>query len=113
MSIRHSWACRCSAWTADELVTADFPEPKWAIAGIIAEGVSLLAEPPKVGKSWHSLGLGPPMAADGRAFDFVPVNGGQVLYWALEDAQRRLQSRRGLGSRSRLSVRHCDAVCPA
>ena len=84
-----------TAWTADQLMAADFPEPKWAVPGILAEGVSLLAGPPKVGKSWLSLGLGLAVAAGGRAFDSVPVQGGPVLYLALEDTPRRLQTRMG------------------
>lgn len=90
-----------TAWTADQLMAAEFPEPKWAVPGILAEGVSLLAGPPKVGKSWLSLGLGLSVAAGGHAFDSVPVQGGPVLYLALEDTPRRLQTRMGklLGGR--------------
>ncbi|WP_455361636.1 AAA family ATPase [Streptomyces sp. SYSU K21746] len=84
-----------TAWTADQLMAAEFPEPKWAVPGILAEGVSLLAGPPKVGKSWLSLGLGLSVAAGGKAFDSVPVKGGPVLYLALEDTPRRLQTRMG------------------
>ncbi|MFF3206651.1 AAA family ATPase [Streptomyces sp. NPDC002962] len=84
-----------TAWTADQLMAAEFPEPKWAVPGILAEGVSLLAGPPKVGKSWLSLGLGLSVAAGGHAFDSVPVQGGPVLYLALEDTPRRLQTRMG------------------
>ncbi|MEW2631182.1 AAA family ATPase [Streptomyces sp. NPDC048389] len=84
-----------TAWTADQLMAAHFPEPKWAVPGILAEGVSLLAGPPKVGKSWLSLGLGLAVAAGGQAFDSVPVQGGPVLYLALEDTPRRLQTRMG------------------
>ncbi|MFJ7968517.1 AAA family ATPase [Streptomyces sp. NPDC096324] len=84
-----------TAWTADQLMAADFPEPKWAVPGILAEGVSLLAGPPKVGKSWLSLGLALAVAAGGQAFDSVPVDGGPVLYLALEDTPRRLQTRMG------------------
>ncbi|MGW5099180.1 AAA family ATPase [Streptomyces sp. NPDC004100] len=84
-----------TAWTADQLMAAHFPEPKWAVPGILAEGVSVLAGPPKVGKSWLSLGLGLSVAAGGRAFDSVPVQGGPVLYLALEDTPRRLQTRMG------------------
>ncbi|KUO16708.1 AAA family ATPase [Streptomyces dysideae] len=84
-----------TAWTADQLMAAHFPEPKWAVPGILAEGVSLLAGPPKVGKSWLSLGLGLSVAAGGQAFDSVPVQGGPVLYLALEDTPRRLQTRMG------------------
>ncbi|WP_425583957.1 AAA family ATPase [Streptomyces rectiviolaceus] len=84
-----------TAWTADQLMAAEFPEPKWAVPGILAEGVSLLAGPPKVGKSWLSLGLGLSVAAGGKAFDSVPLQGGPVLYLALEDTPRRLQTRMG------------------
>ncbi|UUN28215.1 AAA family ATPase [Streptomyces sp. FIT100] len=84
-----------TSWTADQLMAARFPEPKWAVPGILAEGVSLLAGPPKVGKSWLSLGLGLAVAAGGHAFDSVPVQGGPVLYLALEDTPRRLQTRMG------------------
>lgn len=76
-------------------MATEFPEPKWAVPGILAEGVSLLAGPPKVGKSWLSLGLGLSVAAGGQAFDSVPVDGGPVLYLALEDTPRRLQTRMG------------------
>ncbi|MER5783895.1 AAA family ATPase [Streptomyces mobaraensis] len=82
-----------TAWTADELMAAEFPEPRWAVPGIISEGVNLLAGPPKVGKSWLSLGLALAVAAGGQAMDTVPVEGGPVLYLALEDTPRRLQTR--------------------
>jgi AAA domain len=84
-----------TAWSAADLMAMDFPPPTWAVPGIIAEGVSLLAGPPKVGKSWLSLGLGLTVAAGGRAFDRIPVDGGPVLYLALEDTPRRLKTRIG------------------
>ncbi|MFJ9541925.1 AAA family ATPase [Streptomyces sp. NPDC101225] len=84
-----------TAWTADQLMAAHFPEPKWAVPGILAEGVNVLAGPPKVGKSWLSLGLALSVAAGSNAFDSVPVEGGPVLYLALEDTPRRLQTRMG------------------
>ncbi|MFI5703652.1 AAA family ATPase [Streptomyces xanthochromogenes] len=82
-----------TAWTADELMATQFPDPKWAVPGLISEGVNLLAGPPKVGKSWLSLGLALSVAAGGTAMDSVPVEGGPVLYLALEDTARRLQTR--------------------
>src|SRR6266545_8011223 len=82
-----------TAWAADELMAVTFPEPQWAVPGILAEGVSLLAGPPKVGKSWLSLGLGLTVAAGGKAFGRIDVHGGPVLYLALEDTPRRLQTR--------------------
>ncbi|MFJ7422445.1 AAA family ATPase, partial [Streptomyces uncialis] len=76
-------------------MATNFPDPKWAVPGLLAEGVSLLAGPPKVGKSWLSLGLALTVAAGGQAFGSIPVQGGPVLYLALEDTPRRLQTRMG------------------
>jgi AAA domain len=82
-----------TAWTADELMATRFPEPRWAVPGILAEGVSLFAGPPKVGKSWLSLGVALAVASGGQALEAIEVQGGPVLYLALEDTPRRLQSR--------------------
>lgn len=84
-----------NAWTADALMATEFPEPRWAVPGILAEGVNVLAGPPKVGKSWMSLGLALAVASGGRAFDMLDVEPGPVLYLALEDTPRRLQTRMG------------------
>lgn len=71
----------------------DFPEQRWAVPGLISEGVNLLAGPPKVGKSWLGLGLSLDIAAGGTALGSLPVEQGPVLYLALEDTPRRLQAR--------------------
>ncbi|WP_405011004.1 AAA family ATPase [Kitasatospora sp. NBC_01539] len=84
-----------AVWNAADLMATDFPEPRWAVPGFFAEGVSLLAGPPKVGKSWLSLGLGLDVAAGRPAFGTVPVEPGPVLYLALEDTPRRLKTRMG------------------
>lgn len=81
------------AWTADALMATEFTEPRFAVPGILAEGVNLLAGPPKVGKSWMSLGLALTVASGGRALDRIDVEPGPVLYLALEDTPRRLKSR--------------------
>jgi hypothetical protein len=82
-----------SSWTADELMALEFAPPRWAVPGFLAEGLSLLAGPPKVGKSWLSLGLALNVAAGAAALGSIPVEAGPVLYLALEDTPRRLQSR--------------------
>lgn len=82
-----------TSWSAAELIATHFPEPRWAVPGILAEGVSLLAGPPKVGKSWLSLALALQIAAGGRALGSVDVTAGPVLYLALEDTPRRLKTR--------------------
>lgn len=82
-------------WTADQLMATTFPEPRWAVPGILAEGVTLLTGPPKIGKSWLSLDLGLNVAAGGTAFGTIALTAGPVLYLALEDTPRRLQHRIG------------------
>jgi hypothetical protein len=84
-----------TAWTADELMATEFPPVRWAVPGLIAEGVNLLAGPPKVGKSWLSLGLALSVAAGDDALGSIPTQAGPVLYLALEDTARRLKSRMG------------------
>ncbi len=92
---RHPAEALHAAWTADQLMATEFPEPRWAVPGILSEGVNLLAGPPKVGKSWMSLGLAISVAAGGRALDTLDVEPGPVLYLALEDTPRRLKTRMG------------------
>jgi hypothetical protein len=82
-----------TSWTAAELVAAEFPEPRWAVPGVVPEGCTLLAGPPKVGKSWLTLGLGLSVATGGKALGRLEVAAGPVLYLALEDTPRRLKDR--------------------
>ena len=80
-------------WTADALAAAEFEEPRWAVPGLLAEGLNLLVGAPKLGKSWLCLGLGIAVATGGRALGKITVEQGDVLYAALEDNPRRLQAR--------------------
>ncbi|HTF48223.1 MAG TPA: AAA family ATPase, partial [Pseudonocardia sp.] len=82
-----------TAYRADDLMAVEFPAPNWAVPGLIAEGVTLLVGPPKVGKSWLALNLGVSLAAGTPALGLIPVEAGPVLYLALEDTPRRLQNR--------------------
>jgi hypothetical protein len=81
---------------AKTLMAAEFPPPKWAVPDVMAEGLNLLAGPPKVGKSWLALNLAVAIAQGGLALGRIDVERGAVLYLALEDTQRRLQSRLGI-----------------
>lgn len=85
-----------SRFTAEQLVSMTFPAPRYAVPGLIAEGLNLLAGPPKVGKSWLALAIGVAVASGGMALGKIPVDKGQVLYLALEDSPRRLQTRLGM-----------------
>lgn len=86
-------ASRRTSWTAVDLMTADFAEPRFAVDNLIPEGLAFMCGAPKLGKSWMALGLSIAVAAGGKALGTIPVDGGEVLYLALEDSSRRLQSR--------------------
>ncbi|MBA0127309.1 AAA family ATPase [Haloechinothrix sp. YIM 98757] len=85
---------RRTRWTDAELMAVDFPEPRWAVPGLLCEGLNLLAGAPKLGKSWLSLGLGADIANGDPVLGSIEVERGPVLYCALEDTGRRLQRRR-------------------
>lgn len=70
-----------------------FPPLEYAVPDIIPEGFGLLVSPPKAGKSWFVCGIGLACADGGLALGRIPVRRRPVLYLALEDGQRRLQSR--------------------
>ena len=82
---------------AAELMAREIPRAVGR-AGMVPEGVALLAGKPKLGKSWLALGLCVAVASGGVAFGNVRVEKGSALYLALEDNERRLQfvSRRSL-----------------
>jgi hypothetical protein len=79
-------------WSTAELLTTQFPETKWAIPGILPEGLSILAGRPKLGKSWLALQFAHAVGTGGVALG-SKVTRGDVLYLALEDGSRRLQER--------------------
>jgi Fe2+ or Zn2+ uptake regulation protein len=80
-------------FTAAELEQMVFPEPRWAVKGILAEGLSILGGRPKIGKSWLALALGAAIASGGEALGQIPADAGDVVYLALEDNKRRLHER--------------------
>jgi len=80
---------RNGAW----LDAQDFPPLEWSVDGIVPEGFGLLVAPPKAGKSWWVAGVGLACAAGGYALGKIPVSKRPVLYLALEDGHRRLQTR--------------------
>jgi len=80
-------------FTASDLEEMIFPEPRWAVPGLLPEGLTILAGRPKRGKSWMGLGLALAVASGGKAFGNIDVEKGDALYLALEDNPRRLQNR--------------------
>jgi hypothetical protein len=80
-------------FTLQELLARQLPHVQWAIPDILPEGLTLLAGKPKLGKSWLALSVALAVASGGVALGTYPVTQGEVLYLALEDNERRLQSR--------------------
>jgi AAA domain len=79
--------------TAAHLRTRTFDPIKYIVPGYIAEGCTILAGRPKLGKSWMMLDVGLAVAAGRYCLGDTKCEQGNVLYLALEDNERRLQSR--------------------
>ena len=84
---------RIGPWTADKLLSLEFPEPRWIVPGLFPEGLTILAGRPKVGKSWLALDLCIAVAGGRKALGTIQCEPGDALYLSLEDNPRRLQSR--------------------
>lgn len=82
-----------SILSAKELLAKSFPEPKYAVDGLLPEGVTVLVGKPKLGKSWLVIGIAVAVASGGTALGTIPVVEGDVLLLGLEDGARRLQNR--------------------
>lgn len=78
---------------AKTLVAKEFEPVRWIVPQILPEGTTILAARPKVGKSWLALNLALSVAMGGVALGRQKVEGGEVLYLALEDNERRLKGR--------------------
>src|SRR5262245_63925 len=79
--------------TAQTILDTEYPEPKWAVKGLIPEGTTFAAGPPKLGKSIFALNIGVAVSEGGKALSQFDVERGSVLYLALEDGPRRIQER--------------------
>lgn len=87
--------------SANWIMAQRFPPIEYVVPGLIPEGLAFLVAAPKIGKSWMALGLGIACATGGFAFGHLRVDQRPVLYLALEDGNRRLQSRmKSLGEMS-------------
>lgn len=78
--------------TAADLQKKDIPPIKFIVEKLIPIGLSILASPPKYGKSWMVLALCLAVAIGGRFLGYTTNKCG-CLYLALEDSQHRLKSR--------------------
>jgi len=78
--------------SSDEILATDWPEPVWAIPGLLPVGLTFLAGAAKQGKSMLGLQICLAISSGGQIFG-VQVPKGRCLYLALEDPERRLKSR--------------------
>ncbi len=79
--------------SAADLMRMELPPVRWIVPDILPEGLTVLAGKPKLGKSWLALHLALAVAYGGIALSAKQCEPGNVLYLALEDNIRRLQSR--------------------
>jgi hypothetical protein len=78
---------------ASDLEAADFPDIRWAVPGLVPDGVAILAGPKSRGKSFIVLDLAIGVASGGPALGNIQCEPGDVLYLALEDSDRRVRDR--------------------
>jgi hypothetical protein len=99
-----------SSIDAVDLLELDIPPLQWIVPGLLPEGTTVLAGPPKLGKSCLVYQVAVEVALGGDLLGRA-IEQGDVLYLALEDGKRRGQTRlraalgdRGM-PRGRLEVR--------
>ena len=91
-----------------------FESAKWVVEGLIPQaGLTVLASPPKRGKSWLALQLAIAVES-GAPFLGMNTTKGKVVYYALEDTERRLVERvHGLHPQGRpVGLPHCELTIP-
>jgi RecA-family ATPase len=79
--------------TAAELRMMTFEPVRYIVPQYVPEGITLQIGRPKIGKSWLALDLAVACASDRMVLGSLKPAHGDVLYLALEDGKRRLQSR--------------------
>ncbi|WP_024281216.1 AAA family ATPase [Xanthobacter sp. 126] len=80
-------------FTATDLMAEQFEPVSYIVPGYVAEGCTLLAGRPKLGKSWLCLEWALAVAEGEVCLGNIRCTQGSVLYLALEDNRRRLQRR--------------------
>jgi hypothetical protein len=78
--------------SAKELMSEDIPPIRFIVDGLLPQGLAILASPPKYGKSWMCLDLCVSVASGSSFLGHTTEQSG-CLYLALEDSDRRLQTR--------------------
>ena len=90
---------------AADLLARDLPPLRWIVPDVIPEGTTIIAAPPKIGKSCLVYQIAVEASIGGELLG-RRVKPGSVLYLALEDGERRGQT----GSGPRSPGERCPAV---
>lgn len=80
------------AISARDLQKKDIPPQRFILEKMLVIGLTILASPPKYGKSWFALNLCLSVASGSRVLGYRTAKTG-CLYLALEDSERRIKSR--------------------
>jgi hypothetical protein len=80
-------------FTAADLLKMTFAPVSYVVEPYLVEGLTILGGRPKLGKSWLAFDFAVAVATGGYALGSIRCEQGDVLYLALEDNQRRLQTR--------------------
>jgi hypothetical protein len=75
-----------------DILTRDYPDPVFVVPGVLPEGTAILASNPKIGKSAMCYQITAEVAMGG-AFIGVDLKRRPVLFYALEDSERRSKGR--------------------
>lgn len=78
---------------ATTLMETEFPPIRWAVPELIPEGMTVFCGKPKIGKSWMIFQIAEAVATGTSCLESYQCEKGEVLYLALEDGPRRLQTR--------------------
>ena len=78
--------------TCEEIMTTVYKPIEFAVDGLIAQGLYILAGAPKVGKSWLALDLCLSITKGEKVLGRT-VSQGKTLYLCLEDSYERIQKR--------------------
>jgi AAA domain len=79
--------------TLETLMQTYYPDPQWAVEGLLPEGCIILAGKPKHGKSYLALTWALAVAKQYKCMDHFKVTNGDVLCFSLEDYAKRVQKR--------------------
>lgn len=81
---------KLETFTLEEILQEPEESDDWIIEDFLSMGLHLLVGPPKVGKSWMSLGMGIAVS-QGDPFLGYATNKSKVLYLTLEDPRKRIK----------------------